>query len=136
MINVLMVNISHKTQAGVSRGLLRRLNPLVWLQGYFLQLSLGAKIALPPTFVTICLLLISGMAWFANSGLSRELHNVADKGMVNIDKAHQYESVLQELQLGVTQVVAALALQKKCGHHQLNESASGWQADGIGKSNC
>jgi len=112
MRNSLVLNASHETQARPSRTFLRRLNPLAWLQGYFLRLSLGAKIALPPTFVTICLLLISGIAWFANSGLSRELHNVADKGMVNIEKAQKYESALQELQLGATEVVAALALQK------------------------
>ena len=82
--------------------------PIRW----FLRLPLGAKIALPPAFATVCLLVISGIAWFANSGLSRELHQVADQGMVNIDKAHRYESALQELQLGATQVVAALALQR------------------------
>jgi hypothetical protein len=88
------------------------MNPLHGIKGLFLRLSLGAKIALPPTFVTACLLVIASIAWFANSGLSRELHNVADTGMVNIDKAHRYESALQELQLGATQLVAALALQR------------------------
>jgi methyl-accepting chemotaxis protein len=112
MRNVLMVDASHEKQAKTSLGFLRSCNPLIWLQGFFLRLSLGAKIALPPTFVTICLLLISGIAWFANSGLSRELHNVADTGMVNIGKAQKYQSALQELQLGATEVVAALALQK------------------------
>lgn len=83
--------------------------PVLW----FLRLPLGAKIGLPPAFATICLLVISGIAWFAKSGLSRELHQVADTGMVNIDKAHQYEAALQELQLGASQLVAALALQKE-----------------------
>jgi methyl-accepting chemotaxis protein len=79
---------------------------------WFLRLPLSAKIALPPAFATICLLAISGIAWFANSGLSRELHQVADTGMVNMDKAHRFESSLQELQLGATQIVASLALQR------------------------
>lgn len=112
MSNTLIVDASPKTQQKYRPRFIQRLNPLIWLQGCFLRLPLGVKIALPPMFVIICLLLISGIAWFANSGLTRELHNVADTGMVNIDKAHQYEAALQELQLGASQLVAALALQK------------------------
>ena len=79
---------------------------------WFLRRSLAAKIALPAILVTLCLLIVAGVAWAANSGMSRELHNVADKGMVNIEEARLLDSALQELQLGATQVVAALALQQ------------------------
>ncbi|MDZ7919487.1 hypothetical protein [Rhodoferax sp.] len=73
---------------------------------------MATKIALPAILVTLCLLVVSGVAWTANSGMSYELHNVADKGMVNIEEARLLDSALQELQLGATQVVAALALQQ------------------------
>ncbi len=91
---------------------LRRLHPLRWLEHGFLRLSLGLKIALPPAFATVCLLLISGIAWFANTGLSDELHNVAHKGMANIGKAQRYESKLNELQLDAAHFITALSLER------------------------
>ena len=103
---------------------LRSSNPLARWQGalgvfvriprhLFMRLPLGLKIALAPAFVTLCLIGVSAIAWFAMAGLTRELHNVADKGMVSIDRAHGYQSSLHDLQLGATQVVASIALQRE-----------------------
>jgi len=94
----------------VRRGLKRLLAPARVPQRLFARLPLGWKIALSPAFATLCLVAVAAIAWLANDGLSRELHNVADMGMVRIDQAHGYQISQQELHLGGTQLIAALAM--------------------------
>lgn len=79
-------------------------------RGLFLSLPLSVKIALAPLLATACLLVVTAVAWYTNSGLTRQLHNVADKGMSRIDQARGFQSNLQELHLTATQTVAAMAL--------------------------
>ncbi|MEO8154014.1 MAG: hypothetical protein ABI605_13160 [Rhizobacter sp.] len=74
------------------RGLQRLLAPARVPKLLFARLPLGWKIALSPTFAALCLVAVAAIAWLANDGLSRELHNVAEIGMVRIDQAHDYQN--------------------------------------------
>jgi methyl-accepting chemotaxis protein len=79
----------------------------------FLSLPLSVKIALAPLLATACLLVVTAVAWYTNSGLTRQLHNVADKGMSRIDEARRFQSSLQEIHLMATQTVAAMTMQRE-----------------------
>ncbi|HET7866915.1 MAG TPA: methyl-accepting chemotaxis protein, partial [Burkholderiaceae bacterium] len=87
--------------------------PLAPLKRTYTALPLGAKIALAPAFAIVGSLVLAGLAWYANSGLSRELHNVGGTVMTRVDEAHQLQFSLHTIHLGATQVVASLALHRE-----------------------
>jgi methyl-accepting chemotaxis protein len=87
--------------------------PLGPIKHVFMSLPLGMKIAMAPTFAIAGLLTVAGIAWYANTGLIRELHNVGGTVLARVDEVHQLRASLQALQLSTSQVVASGALQRE-----------------------
>ncbi|HUN93977.1 MAG TPA: methyl-accepting chemotaxis protein [Burkholderiaceae bacterium] len=98
-------------QSATTTGPLRRafLAPASLARGAFLKLPLTLKIGLAPILASTLLVVVSLIAWLANAGLSRELHNVGGVGMTRLEQAHDLHTALQGVQLGATQFVGLVA---------------------------
>jgi len=75
----------------------------------FLRLPLAVKIGVAPALVAGLLMVVAAIAWQANRGLSRELHDVGGIGMERLEQAYRLQTALQAVHVGATQFVGLFA---------------------------